>query len=193
MTPPAVTRTALRWEWIEDVEAHRDELGAMLAASVTDDAILGYLEPPSAEQVGSFVGAVQRTVTEGEGHLLLGSADRGALAMAVMAVSPMPNCRHIAEVSKAYLAPSVRGSRAVVELADEVAARATALGVEMLVIDVREGSKAHAVWTRMGFVTFGTLPDYSRTGDQRHNGCYMFHSVHKLAGYTAERLSRHLS
>lgn len=179
----------LAWSWPADVEPYRADLGAMLADSVADDGILGYAEAPSEQQRSAFADGLQQACTDGSGHVLVGRDDEGVAAMVAVRTNGMPNCRHLAEVSKAYLAPRVRGSRTVFELAREVCAKAAELGVDVLVIDVREGSKAHKVWARMGFETFGVLPDYSRVGGQSHAGHYMWHAVASLRAVVEDRLA----
>ncbi|MBQ1017620.1 hypothetical protein KBX71_07025 [Micromonospora sp. D93] len=171
-----VTRAGLRWRWATDVLAIRDELGGFLGASVDDDGILGYREPPSPRQVREFAEDLQRGVTKGVAHLLVGSGASALAAMCVLKPSSMPNCRHIAEVSKAYLTPAVRRTGALLELAGNVCDKARELGVEKLVIDVREQSPAYRTWLRLGFTTFGTLEDYARIGGVSHRGHYMEHS-----------------
>src|SRR5688500_12271663 len=137
----------LRWSWPSDVRSHTEDLAHMLAASVADDGILGYASPPSRDQVDGFVTGLEWLVSRGDGHVLVGQDDAGVVAMCVMKANGMPNCRHIAEVAKAYLSPRMRGSSAVYQLVDQVCAKASTLGVELLTIDVREGSKAHRVWS----------------------------------------------
>jgi L-amino acid N-acyltransferase YncA len=160
----------------------------MLAASVADDGILGYATPLSDEDGTAFCDDLQRRLSSGEALVLLGEDERGTVAMCVAAVSSMPNCRHIAEISKAFLDPRVRRGRAVTELVAAVCTRMAAEGVELLRIDVREGSPAHRVWTRFGFTTFGVLEDYSRVGDARFRGHFMQHSVAALSEFAADRL-----
>jgi len=170
-----VTRAGLRWRWATDVLAIRDVLGGFLAASVEDDGILGHREPPSPAQVREFAEDLQRGVDKGTAYVLIGSGPSAPTAMCVLKPSPMPNCRHIAEVSKAYLTPAVRRTTALLELAGHVCDRARELGVEKLVIDVRDGTPAYRTWLRLGFTTFGTLEDYARIGGVSHRGHYMEH------------------
>jgi L-amino acid N-acyltransferase YncA len=188
-TAAVSTRT---WAWPADVSAHAADLVAMLAASTADDGILGYAQVLTERQGESFVKGLAAMVAEGSGYLLLGSDAQGVFGMCVVKTSSMPNCRHIADVSKAYLAPRLRGTPAVLELAAAVCARSAAAGVEVLTIDVREGTKAHRVWTHLGFTTYGILDDYSRIGEQSFRGHYMRHSVAELGATLATRLgARH--
>lgn len=48
------------------------------------------------------------------------------------------------------------------------------LGVELVLLDVREGSAAEQVWKHMGFKVYGVLPDYSRVDGKSFAGVYMY-------------------
>ncbi|KAF0649693.1 MULTISPECIES: GNAT family N-acetyltransferase [Streptomyces] len=177
----------LNWHWPDDVRAVEKDLARMLAASAADDGILGYAEAPSDAQLEGFVSGVERLVAEGAGHLLIGEDAEGVAAMCLMKTNSMPNCRHLAEVMKAYLDPRVRGTSAVFQLVAQVCERAAGAGVETLVIDVREGSKAHRVWSRFGFTSYGVLDDYARVDGVSYRGHYMRHGVRELAASVADR------
>ncbi|MEU3447963.1 GNAT family N-acetyltransferase [Streptomyces thermolilacinus] len=177
----------LTWYWPDDVRAVEKDLARMLAASAEDDGILGYAQAPSDAQLDGFVTGVEQLVAGGGGHLLIGGDAEGVAAMCVMKTSSMPNCRHLAEVTKAYLDPRVRGTSAVYQLVERVCAKAAGLGVETLTIDVREDSKAHRVWSRFGFTSYGILDDYARVDGVSYRGHYMRHGVRELAAAVAER------
>ena len=49
-----------------------------------------------------------------------------------------------------------------------------------LVLDVREGTRAHALWERFGFQTYGVLDDYARVNGQRFRGHFMSQTVASL-------------
>ncbi|MFJ8695795.1 GNAT family N-acetyltransferase [Streptomyces roseolilacinus] len=176
----------LTWHWPDDVRAYEKELAGMLAASAADDGILGYAESPSPAQREGFVSGVEQLVSGGGGHLLIGEDEEGVAAMCVMKTNSMPNCRHLAEVMKAYLDPRVRGTSAVYQLVERVCAKAEEIGVETFVIDVREDSKAHRVWSRFGFTSYGVLDDYARVDGRSYRGHYMRHQVRELAAAVAE-------
>lgn len=56
-----------------------------------------------------------------------------------------------------------------------------AKGIELLTLDVREGTRAHRLWQRFGFQTYGVLDDYARVNGVKHRGHYMAQSVQSLA------------
>lgn len=58
---------------------------------------------------------------------------------------------------------------------------ARTLGIELLTLDVREGSRAHRLWSTLGFASFGVLNDYARVNGVSHRGHYMVQRVDDLA------------
>ncbi|MDT9698129.1 hypothetical protein [Streptomyces sp. P17] len=179
----------LTWSWPTDLGPYATHLADMLAASIRDDGILGYTEEPTAAQRTAFADGLVRLVAEGGGHVLVGEDADGPAAMCVLRTTSMPNGRHIADVSKAYLDPRVRGTTAVHRLVAEVCDRAGDIGVELFTIDVREGSPAHRVWSRFGFTTYGVLEDYVRVREVSHRGHYMSCPVRSLADTARAALS----
>ncbi|MBT0768729.1 hypothetical protein KIH74_07315 [Kineosporia sp. J2-2] len=190
MSEASETIGTRRWFWPEDLTAHRVSLRAMLIASIEDEGILGYGDEITDADGDAFADELARGLRDGSTHVLLGEDDSGVFAMCVMRRPAMANCRHLAEVSKAYLAPRARGSGAVLELALAVAERLTWIGVERIQIDVREHSHAHRVWRGLGFETFGVLDDYSRYGGARHRGHFMTVTVPDLLRNTRTRIGR---
>jgi L-amino acid N-acyltransferase YncA len=184
--------TVRAWHWPGELSTYRDEVIDMLAESVADDGILGYAAPLTAGQGTTFYEDLQRQVARGDGLLLIGEDPLDVFAMCWVSINTMPNCRHLAEVSKAYLKPRVRRTSAVTELVVAVCDRMLSEGVESLHIDVRENSPAHRVWEKFGFRTFGVLEDYSRVDGVRHRGHFMTHSVAELRQIAQKRLASHI-
>lgn len=173
--------TSLTWHWPDDLGPWKDELGDMLAASAADDGILGYTDEVTPSERAGFANSLAWQVIQGNTHVLIGTDALGAAAMCVLKTTSMPNCQHIADVSKAYLRPRIRQTSAVYELAQAVCSQATSLNVELLTIDVREDSKAHRVWIKFGFKTYGILDDYTRVNGHSFRGHYMRHRTSELA------------
>jgi L-amino acid N-acyltransferase YncA len=176
------------WHWPANLAAYRHDLAAMLSGSVADDGILGYGEPLTEQQCNAFCDDLERRVGSGDGFVLIGEDGVGTFAMCVVTTNTMPNCRHLCEVSKAYLDPRVRGAGAVDELVAAVGRKLRDEGVERLSIDVRENSPAHRVWLSFGFRTFGVLDDYSRVGGVTHRGHFMTQTVGELNRIADDRL-----
>lgn len=161
-----------------------DEVAAALVSlvdcAVDDGGALGYSEPLTPEEAAAFIANLSRRVGAGEAHVLLGRVSGVPAVMAVLSLNGMHNCRHRAEIGKGIVHPSFRGRRFVELALKQLVKRAESLDIEQLVLDVREGSRAHALWKRFGFSTYGVLHDYARIDGRVHGGHCMVQTVGSL-------------
>lgn len=152
----------------------------LINEAVADEGTLGYAAPMTAAQADAYVAGLNLRMASGDCHVFLVHVGGEPAFMAILSVSGMPNCRHRAEISKGVAARHFRG-RGLVDLAfREIVKRAETLGVEQLVLDVREGTRAHRLWQRYGFQTYGVLEDYARFGGVSHRGHLMVQTTASL-------------
>ena len=152
----------------------------LINSTVDDGGTLGHAEPMTELAASRFLAQLTRGLDAGDVQLLLGFAGAEPTFMVMMTQSLMPNCRHTAELSKGVVHPHWRGRRLVEAAFRALVERAELSGVEQFVLDVREESRAHALWQRFGFVSYGVLEDYARVGGRVHRGHYMAQSVQSL-------------
>ena len=169
----------LQWNPVLDADAARAII-QLVDATVEDGGTLGHADRMSPQQAAHFIARLARRIEEKEVQLLLGRCEGEPAFMVMMSPSAMPNCRHTAELTKAVAHPKWRGRRLVEKALRALLDRATALGIEQFVLDVREGSRAHLLWQRFGFASYGVLDDYARVNGQRFRGHYMAQAVDVL-------------
>lgn len=168
-------------QWVSDFDADTSHAIVTLVNCATGDGgTLGYAEPMSLTDATAFIGNLRRRVATGESHVLLGWVGGMPAFLAVLTLNGMTNCRHRAELSKGVVHPNYRGRRFVQIGFRELVRRAEQLGVEQFVLDVREGSRAHLLWQRFGFESFGVMQDYARVRGAKHCGHFMVQTVASL-------------
>lgn len=153
----------------------------LINATVQDDGTLGFAEPLSAPAAEAFVDSVAQRVKSGSSHVLLAMDGERPVLFVILTPFATPNCRHIAELSKGVVHPDYRGRGFARRAFIELVKKARSLGVEQFVLDVREGTLAHKLWSKLGFRTFGVLEDYARVKDISYRGHYMVQSVQSLS------------
>lgn len=179
-------------QWVSTFDADTARAIALLVdCAAADGGTLGYSQPMSPNEAESFIAGLERRVCAGEAHVLLGRVGGQPAFLGVLTSNGMTNCRHRAELSKGVIHPQFRGRRFVQLAFQAMVRRAVELGVEQFVLDVREGSRAHVLWQRFGFESFGILPDYARIGGKSHPGHFMVQSVASLSARLSAAL--HLS
>lgn len=171
----------VEYGWISGSDACEGrEIVALINEAVADEGLLGYPAPMTEAQAEAYVRGLGIRAASGDCHVFMVRVGGEPAFMALLSVSGMPNCRHRAEISKGVAARRFRG-RGLVDLAfREIVKRAETLGVEQLVLDVREGTRAHRLWQRYGFQTYGVLEDYARFGGVSHRGHFMVQTTASL-------------
>ena len=74
---------------------------------------------------------------------------------------PMPNQPHRAEVSKLLVHPDFRRRGIARAMMQQLERRAAALNRTLLTLDTRTGDPSEALYTGLGYVTVGIVPDFA--------------------------------
>jgi GNAT superfamily N-acetyltransferase len=167
-------------EWIEqaqDVQRVRGSILCLFNESTLEEGMIGYAEPLTAEESAELVDGIQRAVARGNGRLLLVTDAAGPCGIAFIETNTAHNSRHIATMKRGYISPRARGGGLLARALMAIVEKARSLNVEQLALDTREGSRAHQIWSHLGFQTWGVMPDYSRYNGVAYRGCYMSQSV----------------
>lgn len=180
LAPRVSAEPQLQWLNQTDSTVAADIMN-LINSTVGDGGVLGYEQEMSVDQGVDFTAALQARIQGGDTYALLGCAPAGPACLVIVSRSSMPNCRHIADLSKGVVHPAHRGSGLVARAFVEIVRLCQAKGIELLTLDVREGTRAHRLWQRFGFQTYGVLEDYARVNGVKHRGHYMAQSVASLA------------
>lgn len=173
------TELLLRWEQCP-TDATLAAIVELIDCAKDDGGTLGYAGCMSAHEASQFTQRLRSALHAREVHALLGTAGGYLKFFCLLTPSPMPNCRHRAELSKGVMHPGYRGRHLLPRVFRAIVRQAEQLGIEQLVLDVREGTRAHALWERFGFESYGVLDDYARVNGQRYRGHFMLQSVATL-------------
>lgn len=170
-------------EWIDhvqDVHRVKESILRLFNESTLEEGMIGYAAPLTAGESADLVDSIQRVVACGNGRLLLVTDAQGPCAIAFIETNTAHNSRHIANMKRGYISPRARGGGLLARALMAIVEKARSLNVEQLTLDTREGSRAHQIWSHLGFQTWGVMPDYSRYNGVAYRGCYMSQSVDAL-------------
>ena len=170
------------WSWPARVDAElRPQLIAFLDRVLAVDDAVGFpgrLSPAEADQV---IDALDRDLLHRRCQVLVARLDGGVVGQCTLVPSGSPNNRHIGSIVRAMIDPDLRTANLLPAACSHIVERCRSLGVELLCIDTRVGSRAARLWQALGFREYGRLPDYSRVGAARYEGLYLYHRVDELA------------
>ena len=150
---------------VDAVQSAIPELAAMLHASVSQGASIGFVMPFSLEQAQAFWQRLLPAI-EREERLLLVARDAGRVVGTVQLLLDMPdNGRHRAEVVKLMVHPQARRRGIARSLMLQVQQLAVEHQRHLLVLDTLTGDTAEGLYRRLGFQLAGSIPQYARASN----------------------------
>lgn len=147
-----------------------DELTKLLDELVRGGAALGWIAPPTANEVAELLQALAAGSAEGDAALALAHVNRELAGVGYWRRYERPTHRPQADIEKVAVSPAAhrRGiGRALIETLVTEAATAS---VEQLTADLRADNHASlALCTSLGFREYGRLPDFVAVGEDRYD------------------------
>ncbi|MFF5106653.1 GNAT family N-acetyltransferase [Streptomyces sp. NPDC000134] len=145
--------------------AHR-----ILADLVGGGAALGWVEPPSPDEVADLVAQVVRAVRAGDGSLRAAYLGGRLVGLGYWLRYTRPTHRPHADLEKVAVDAAVHGRGVGRALVAALVADAREAGIEVLTLDAR-GDNTHALrlYRSLGFREYGRLPDFVAVGERRYD------------------------
>ncbi|MEP7023240.1 MAG: GNAT family N-acetyltransferase [Actinomycetota bacterium] len=136
---------------------------------------IGWMRPPPRSQTDDWLAGVLAAVARGDGALCTAWRDGGLVAMGLWQRDPTTYMRHSAELAKVMVHPQARGARLGRLVTQQLMASATEAGLETLTLGARGNNHlAIQLYTELGFVEWGRLPNVIEVGDQRFDDVRMY-------------------
>lgn len=165
---------SIQYSWPTSIDASTGAgIVALYNDAITHTDVIGYQHALSEVEGQALIADLQESLRRGGTALMVISDDDECVGMALLASSEMPNCWHIATLSKGIIRSDYqkRGlvRDAFLSICDYCDAREHAL----IMLDVRENSRPHQLWLSLGFTEYGRVADYARVDGVAHPGVYM--------------------
>ncbi|MFD3514787.1 GNAT family N-acetyltransferase [Streptomyces sp. NPDC058657] len=142
----------------------------ILADLVEGGAALGWVEPPSRDEVADLLGRVVMAVQDGDAALRVAYLDRRLVGLGYWCRYARPTHRPHADLEKIAVDAAAHGRGVGRALTAALIADAREAGIEVLTLDAR-GDNTHALrlYRTLGFTEYGRLPDFVAVGEQRYD------------------------
>ncbi|MFI1653605.1 GNAT family N-acetyltransferase [Streptomyces sp. NPDC020472] len=159
----AVSDPALR-EGLAD-SAHR-----ILSDLVAGGAALGWVEPPSRDEVAELLDHVLSAVRAGDAALRLAYAGHRLVGLGYWLRYARPTHRPHADLEKVAVDAAAQGLGIGRALTGALIADAREAGIEVLTLDARgDNAGALQLYRSLGFTEYGRLPDFVAVGERRYD------------------------
>ncbi|MDI6104894.1 GNAT family N-acetyltransferase [Actinoplanes sp. NEAU-A12] len=166
-------------------------IAALLRGLVADGAALGWVAPPSAEEVGALIADLVAGVPAGDTASAVAVAftaggDEEVAGFGYWRRYRRPTHRPHADLEELAVAPGRQGLGLGRALLSTLIAAALRQGVEVLTLDVRGGNtRAEALAQKLGFHQYGRLENFVAVGDARHDKLFYALDLRELRGPAA--------
>lgn len=145
--------------------AHR-----ILADLVGRGAALGWVEPPSSDEVATLLDQVACAVRAGDAALRVAYLDRRLVGLGYWLRYTRPTHRPHADLEKVAVDSAVHGRGVGRALTTALIGDAQAAAVEVLTLDARgDNAGALRLYRSLGFAEYGRLRDFVAVGQRRYD------------------------
>jgi GNAT superfamily N-acetyltransferase len=156
-------------------EALLQQLADVLIDCVEAGASIGFMLPLARERVLRFWRRIAADVAAGDRVLLVAEIDGSAVGTVQLITALPDNQPHRADVAKMMVHGRVRKQGLGAALMRAAEAVAQELGKTLLVLDAVTDGDAARLYTRLGWVRVGDIPDYALFPDGRYCGTTVFY------------------
>lgn len=161
---PELTADPRTWTRFAE-SAHR-----ILADLVAGGAALGWVEPPSRDEVAKLLDDVVAAVRAGDASLRAVHAGRELRGLGYWRRYARPTHRPHADLEKVAVAGGAHGRGVGRALTSALVADARERGIEVLTLDARgDNTPALRLYRSLGFTEYGRLPGFVAVGEDRYD------------------------
>ncbi|MFD4027537.1 GNAT family N-acetyltransferase [Streptomyces sp. NPDC058576] len=157
--------------------AHR-----ILADLVAGGAALGWVEPPSHDDVAELLGRVVSEARASDAALRAAYLGRRLVGLGYWRRYARPTHRPHADLERLAVDASVQGRGVGRALASALIADAEEAGIEVLTLDARgDNTGALELYRSLGFSEYGRLPDFVAVGERRYDKVFQMLDLRRPA------------
>jgi GNAT superfamily N-acetyltransferase len=142
-------------------------LGELLADAVDSGASVNFLRGFTVADATGYWRARAGEVASGAVRVVVARVDGEVVGVVLLVPSKNPNSPHRAEVAKVLVHRRARRRGIAAGLMDRLEHLARDEGRWLLLLDTQQGSDAERLYRRLGWESWGVVPDHSLTADGR--------------------------
>ena len=158
-----------------EAEGRAADLSELLIDAVDSGASIGFMPPLSVADALPYWRSVIAALREGSRLLLVAEHDGLIQGAVQLGLEMRANGNHRAEAMKLFVHRRARRQGLARGLMTEVETFAQRIGRTLLVMDTRKGGEAEKLCESLGYVRYGEVPGYARSGDgELHNTVFFF-------------------
>lgn len=163
----------MKIEQIRSVKDYADELSELLIQVVDDGASIGFLPPLNLKVANRY----WVEVLTPNAILFVARVNNKIVGSVQVQLCTKENGSHRAEIAKLMTLPCNRRKgigRSLMMIAEE---RAKQVGRSLLVLDTREGDPSNSLYTSMGYIQAGRIPEYAKSANGDLDATIIYYKI----------------
>jgi acetyltransferase len=151
------------------------ELAALLQDAVNSGASIGFLLPITDEDATNYWQEVVQALRGPNRILLIAQIEGKFVGTVQLDLASRANGSHRGEVAKLMVHTSYRNRGVGQALMNAIEREALLAGRTTLILDTREDDPSERLYTKLGYIRSGTIPEFARSTDgSLHSTVFMY-------------------
>ncbi|HAV5448546.1 TPA: GNAT family N-acetyltransferase [Acinetobacter baumannii] len=160
---------------INEIGDHEQGLSLLLEDSVNNGASIGFLAPIEKNEVLNYWREVNHKLAQGNSRLLIAIQEGTVVGSVQLSLVSKKNGVHRAEVEKLMVLISARKQGIATLLLNELENFSKEKGLRLLVLDTREGDVSELLYSKIGFVRVGVIPNFALSSNGNYDGTAIYY------------------
>lgn len=160
---------------IKEIGDYEEGLSLLLEDSVNNGASIGFLAPIEKNEVVNYWREVNNKLEQGNSRVWIAIQQGKILGSVQLSLVNKKNGVHRAEVEKLIVLTSARKQGIATLLMNELEKFSREKGLRLLVLDTREGDVSELLYSKIGFVRVGVIPNFALSSTGNYDGTAIYY------------------
>lgn len=160
---------------INEISDYEEGLSLLLEDSINSGASIGFLAPIKKNEVVNYWREVNNKLEEGNSRLWIAIQEEKIVGSVQLSLVGKKNGVHRAEVEKLMVLTSARKQGIATSLMNELENFSKEKGLRLLVLDTREGDVSELLYSKIGFVRVGVIPNFALSSNGNYDGTAIYY------------------
>lgn len=160
---------------INEIGDYDESLSLLLEDSINSGASVGFLVPIEKNEVLNYWREVNHKLAQGSSRLWIAIQQGKIVGSVQLSLVSKKNGVHRAEVEKLMVLTTARKQGIATLLMNELEKFAREKDLRLLVLDTREGDVSELLYSKIGFVRVGVIPNFAISSNGNYDGTAIYY------------------
>lgn len=160
---------------INEIGDYEEGLSLLLEDSVNNGASIGFLAPVEKNEVLNYWREVNHKLAQDNSRLWIAIQQGKTVGSVQLSLVGKKNGVHRAEVEKLMVLTTARKQGIAILLMNELENFAREEDLRLLVLDTREGDVSEVLYSKIGFIRVGVIPNFALSSNGNYDGTAIYY------------------